>query len=37
LIRDEVLLVLRDLRFRGDIIGFESESFNAGAVIVKLK
>ena len=37
LIRDEVLLVLRDLRFRGDIIGFESESFNAGAVIVMLK
>ena len=37
LIRDEVLLVLRDLRFRGDIIGFESESFNAGTVLVMLK
>ena len=37
LIRDEVLLVLRDLRFRDDIIGFEPESFNAGAVIVRLK
>ncbi|PCJ16883.1 MAG: hypothetical protein COA96_18140 [SAR86 cluster bacterium] len=37
LIRDEVLLVLRDLEFRGDIKGFESEPFNAGAVLVKLK
>ena len=37
LIRDEVLLVLRDLRFRGDIIDFESESFNAGTVLVMLK
>jgi hypothetical protein len=37
LIRDEVLLVLRDLRFRGDILGFEPESFNAGAVLVRLK
>jgi hypothetical protein len=30
-------LVLRDLRFRGDILGFEPESFNAGAVLVRLK
>ena len=37
LIRDEVLLELRDLSFRGDILGFEPESFNAGAVIVRLK
>ena len=37
LIRDEVLLVLRDLKFRGDIMGFESESFNSGAVLVRLK
>jgi len=37
LIRDEVLLALRDLRFRGDIMGFEPESFNAGAVLVRLK
>ena len=37
LIRDEVLLVLRDLSFRGDILGFEPESFNAGAVMVRLK
>ena len=37
LIRDEVMLVLRDLRFRGDILGFEPESFNAGAVLVRLK
>lgn len=37
LIRDEVLLVLRDLKFRGDIKDFEPESFNAGAVLVRLK
>lgn len=37
LIRDEVLLVLRDLKFRGDVIGFESEPNNAGAVLVRLK
>ena len=37
LIREEVLLVLRDLKFRGDIIGFESESYNSGAVLVILK
>ena len=37
LIRDEVLLALRDLRFRGDIMDFEPESFNAGAVLVRLK
>ena len=37
LIRDEVLLALRDLRFRGDIRDFEPESFNAGAVLVRLK
>jgi len=37
LIRDEVLLALRDLKFRGDIMGFEPESFNAGAVLVRLK
>lgn len=37
LIRDEVMLVLRDLRFRGDILDFEPESFNAGAVLVRLK
>lgn len=37
LIRDEVLLKLRDLEFRGDIIDFESEPFNTGAVVVRLK
>ena len=37
LIRDEVMLVLRDLKFRGDVIDFEPESFNAGAVLVRLK
>lgn len=37
LIRDEVLLALRDLEFRGDAKGFEQEPFNAGAVLVRLK
>ena len=37
LIRDEVLLALRDSKFRGDVIDFESEPSNAGAVLVKLK
>lgn len=37
LIRDEVLLMLRDLKFRGDVKSFESESYNAGAVLVRLK
>jgi hypothetical protein len=37
LIRDEILLALRDLRFRGDIMDFEPEPFNAGAVLVRLK
>lgn len=37
LIREEVLLALRDLKFRGDIRDFEPEAFNAGAVLVKLK
>jgi len=37
LIREEVLLALRDLKFRGDIIEFDSESSNGGAVLVRLK
>jgi len=37
LIRDEVLLALRDLEFRGDIKGFEAEPFNAGTVLLRLK
>lgn len=37
LIRDEVLLRLRDLVFRGDIKDFEPESNNAGAVLIRLK
>ena len=37
LIRDEVLLHLRDLKFRGDVIDFESEPNNPGAVLVLLK
>lgn len=37
LIRDEVVLALRDLKFRGDIKDFEAEPFNAGALLVKLK
>lgn len=36
-IRDEVLLSLRDLEFRGDIKDFEAEPFNAGSVLVTLK
>ena len=37
LIRNEVMLILRDLKFRGDVMDFEPESFNAGAVLVRLK
>ncbi len=37
LIRDEVLLSLRDLEFRGDIKDFDRESPNPGAVLVRLK
>lgn len=37
LIRDEVLLILRDLKFRGDIVDFEPEPFNSGAVLLRLK
>jgi hypothetical protein len=36
-IRDEVMLSLRDLEFRGDIRDFEPEPFNAGSVLVTLK
>ena len=37
LIRDEVLLALRDLEFRGDIKDFDLDPANAGAVLVRLK
>lgn len=37
LIRDEVMLRLRDLEFRGDIKSFAAEHNNAGAVLVRLK
>ena len=37
LIREEVLLTLRDLEFRGDIKGFDTEPFNKGTVLVRLK
>ena len=37
LIRDEVLLALRDSKFRNEIMDFEPEPFNAGAVLVRLK
>ena len=37
LIRNEVLLALRDSEFRGDIKSFEAEPHNAGAVLVRLK
>ncbi|MEX0964225.1 MAG: hypothetical protein WDZ52_09335 [Pseudohongiellaceae bacterium] len=37
LIRDEVLLALRDSQFRGDVREFELESPNAGAILIRLK
>jgi len=37
LIREEALLALRDLQFRGDIKDFETEPRNAGSVLVRLK
>ncbi|MFT4862220.1 MAG: hypothetical protein ACI95C_001438 [Pseudohongiellaceae bacterium] len=37
LIRDEVLLALRDLKFRGDVIDFDPEFANSGAVLIVLK
>lgn len=36
-IRDEVTLALRDCEFRGDIISFDAEPNNAGAILVRLK
>ncbi|NKB32671.1 MAG: hypothetical protein GKR91_06200 [Pseudomonadales bacterium] len=37
LIRDEVLLALRDLQFRGEVKDFDTESSNRGSVLVRLK
>ena len=37
LIRDEVLLALRDLVFRGDVKDFDLDPTNAGAVLIRLK
>lgn len=37
LIREQVLLALGDLEFRGDIKSFEQEPHNAGSVLVILK
>lgn len=37
LIRDEAVLALRELKFRGDIIDFQREPFNSGALLVRLK
>jgi len=37
LIRDEALLALRDLKFRGDVKDFDLEPSNSGAVLVRLK
>jgi len=37
LIRDEVLLALRDLKFRGDVKDFDLEPANVGAVLIRLK
>ncbi|MEX2489617.1 MAG: hypothetical protein WD356_08855 [Pseudomonadales bacterium] len=36
-IREEVLQALGDLKFRGDILDFESEASNPGAVKVRIK
>lgn len=36
-IREEVLLVLRDLVFRGDVLDFKPEPDNIGAILVRLK
>jgi len=36
-IREEVILALRDLEFRGEINEFEQEPNNPGAVLVSLK
>lgn len=37
LIRNEVLLTLGDMKFRGDVKDFDLESANAGAILVALK
>ncbi len=37
LIRDEVMLALRDAQFRGDIQDFDAEGTNRGAILVRLK
>lgn len=37
MIRDEVMLVLRDFEFRGDIKNFALESPNQGSVLIRLK
>ena len=36
-IREEVLRALGDLKFRGDILDFQSETSNPGAVQVRIK
>ena len=37
MIRDEVMLALRDLEHRGEIKDYNLESNNAGAILVRLK
>lgn len=37
LIREEVLLALRDLKFRGEVKDFDLEPNNQGTVLVRLK
>ena len=37
LIREEVMLALRDFEYRGEIKGFKLEPKNAGAVLINLK
>ena len=37
LIREEVVLALRNLKYRGEIKGFNLEPKNAGAILINLK
>lgn len=36
-IREEVLLALRDLIFRGDVLDFKQEPNNTGSILVRIK
>ena len=37
LIREEVMFALRDLEYRGEIVSFDLEQKNPGAVLINLK